>query len=135
MAVEEQVDFEVMVMKAAAARRCSWSIPQENHPYDTMCQEHCVATARKMLEEAGVKDLIEWQENVLATMRRTATVDVAGASADYDFDIGAMFNDMAGRIEAALAICDDDRIRSSTKVSVIRTVLMGDSHEGVWDGS
>lgn len=56
-------DYDDLVRKAAAARRCSWSVPEENHPDGGLCrmEGHCIDTARAMLDAAGVPDLLARQ--------------------------------------------------------------------------
>jgi bacterioferritin-associated ferredoxin len=45
---------DAQVEAAAGARRCSWSIPEEDHPVGKLCrmEGHCLDTARAMLEAA-----------------------------------------------------------------------------------
>jgi bacterioferritin-associated ferredoxin len=45
---------DAQVEAAAGARRCSWSIPEEDHPVGKLCrmEGHCLDAARAMLEAA-----------------------------------------------------------------------------------
>jgi bacterioferritin-associated ferredoxin len=52
--LQAAVPTDAQVEAAAGARRCSWSIPEEDHPIGNLCrmEGHCLDTARAMLEAA-----------------------------------------------------------------------------------